>query len=125
MVKSIISIISVAIIIFGFTLIENFYVTKEVEVFSQMVDSLYLKVDDKSATQEDVTALQTHWQEKKKLLHVFISHNDIKEIDLWLAETITLVNDEKWEDARSKVKVLSVLSKQVPFYFNLSLNNLL
>ena len=49
---------------------------------------------------------------KKKVLHIFIPHNEIKEIDLWLSESATLVRDKEWKDAISKIEVLIELSEQ-------------
>ena len=69
--------------------------------------------------------MQKNWLEKKKALHIFIPHNDIKEVDLWLAESATLVRDEKWDDAISKIEVLKELSEQIPKTFTLSWENIL
>ncbi len=124
MVKSITSVIIVALIIFGACLFERFFVGKQFEEFNAVIETLYLKIDDKSANEEDVKVAQTLWLSKKKSLHIFVPHNDIREIDLWITETITLVGDEKWEDALSKVEVLRELSTEVPKYFNLSINNI-
>ena len=61
----------------------------------------------------------------KKSLHFFIPHNDIKEFDLWLSESSTLVRDKKWEDAISKIEVLIELTEQIPRSFILALENIL
>ena len=52
-----------------------------------------------------------------------ISHNEIKEIDLWLAESVILVKDKKWTDALSKLEVLKELAEQLPRNFILTLEN--
>ena len=86
---------------------------------------MYEKVDAETATQDDVYAVQSNWIEKKKVLHIFIPHNDIKEVDLWLSESATLVRDKEWKDAISKIEVLKELSEQIPKTFTLSLENIL
>ena len=93
--------------------------------FHQVLEILYEKVDNETATQDDVYAVQKNWLDKKESLHIFIPHNDIKEIDLWLAESATLVRDKEWNDAVSKIEVLLELSEQIPKTFKLSLENIL
>ena len=124
MVKTIISSIVVAVIVLAFALFEQWFITKNFEDFNEVLTILYEKIDGENATQEDVYAVQDNWLSKKKSLHAFIPHNDIKEIDLWLAEAVTLVRDKKWEDAISKVEVLIELSEQIPKTFTLSFENI-
>lgn len=124
MVKTIISSIVVAVIVLAFALFEQWFITKNFEDFNEVLTILYEKIDGENATQEDVYAVQDNWLNKKKSLHAFIPHNDIKEIDLWLAEAVTLVRDKKWEDAISKVEVLIELSEQIPKTFTLSFENI-
>ena len=88
------------------------------------METLYEKVDDKTAVEDDVYAVQKNWLDKKRYLHIFIPHNEIKEIDLWLAESVKLVRDEKWEDALSKIEVLRELAEQIPKTFAVTLENI-
>ena len=86
---------------------------------------LYEKIDNQTAMQDDVYAVQKNWIEKKHHLHTFIPHNDIKEIDLWLSESATLVRDKEWSDALSKIEVLKELSEQIPHTFVIAWENIL
>ena len=124
MVKSFISIICVAIILGIGAIWENHFINTKFEDFSQNISVVYQKVDQKTATMDDVYALQKNWLSKKKLLHSFIPHNEIKEVDLWLAETATLVRDKQWEDAISKLEVLKELAEQIPKTFSISFANI-
>ena len=124
MVKSFISMIIVALILFGAAMYETYFVQKQFNELHQVLDVLYDKVDEKTATIDDVYAVQNNWLDKKKYLHVFIPHNEIKEIDLWLSESATLVRDQQWEDAISKIEVLKELSEQIPKTFTLSVENI-
>ena len=125
MVKSIISMIVVSLIILSACFFERIYVNNQFSEFSNMAEEVYYKVDEKTATEEDIKALQTSWLKKKKTLHIFVPHNDIKEIDLWVTEAITLVRDEKWEDALSKIEVIKELAEELPQYFILAIDNIL
>ena len=104
---------------------EHTFVNKQFDDFHQVLTTLYDKIDNQSAVRDDVLAVQKSWLEKKKSLHVFIPHNDIKEVDLWLSEAVTLVRDKEWKDAISKIEVLLELAEQIPKTFNLSFENIL
>ena len=125
MVKSIISMICVSIIFMVGAIIETNFVDRQFDEFHGVLKILYQKVDDQVATQDDVYAVQKSWLEKKRYLHVFIPHNEIKEIDLWLAESATLVRDKEWKDAISKVEVLIELAEQIPRTFKVIPENIL
>ena len=125
LVKTIISILVVSSLLIVGSIYENNFVKKQFEDFNQVLTVLYQKIDDTTATQDDVYAVQKNWLSKKKVLHIFIPHNDIKEIDLWLSESATLVRDKEWKDAISKIEVLIELSEQIPKTFVLSWQNIL
>ena len=97
----------------------------DILIISNHREDIEQKIDDEIATLDDVYAVQKNWLNKKKVLHIFIPHNEIKEIDLWLAETVTLVRDKEWTDAISKVEVLIELSEQIPNTFRLKWENIL
>ena len=125
MVKTIISTLVVGCLLLFGAIYENHFVNKQFNDVNQVLVALYEKIDDNTATQDDVYAVQKNWLEKKRVLHIFIPHNDIKEIDLWLSESVTLVRDKQWEDAISKIEVLKELSEQIPKTFRVSWENVL
>mgnify|MGYP002460346477 FL=1 len=115
--------LAVAAILVCGAIYEADFTKRQFEELSTVLETLYEKVDDKTAVEDDVYAVQSNWVEKKKYLHIFIPHNEIKEIDLWLAESVKLVRDEKWEDALSKIEVLRELAEQIPKTFAVSIEN--
>ena len=125
MVKTFISILVVSLLLIFGSIYENNFIKTKFEDFNSVLTVLYDKIDSESATQDDVYAVQKNWLSKKKVLHIFIPHNEIKEIDLWLSESATLVRDKEWKDAISKIEVLIELSEQIPKTFMLSLENIL
>lgn len=125
MVKSLVSmLVALAVLIAG-SIYETSFVEKQFKEFDVVLEELYEKVDEKSAVKDDVLAVQKNWLDKKRVLHIFIPHNDIKEIDLWLSEAVTLVRDCEWKDAISKIEVLRELSEQIPKTFKVSFENIL
>ncbi|MBQ8427218.1 MAG: DUF4363 family protein [Clostridia bacterium] len=125
MVKTIITIIVTTLILIGGAIYETDFIHRQFGEFHDVLEVLYEKVDNETATQDDVYAVQENWIEKKKFLHIFIPHNDIKEIDLWLSESATLVRDKEWKDAISKIEVLKELSEQIPRTFIIAVENIL
>ena len=125
MVKTIISTICVGILILVGSIWECKLVDKEFNEFSQALNVVYQKIDEQTASIDDVYAVQKNWLEKKQTLHALIPHTEIKEVDLWIAETATLVRDKQWEDAISKIEVLKELTEQIPKTFIISWENVL
>ena len=125
MVKSIISILIAVAITISLSIIEQTYVNKSFKEFKEIMVIVYEKIENDTATKEDVLSAQKYWIAKKEKLHVFIPHNEIKEIDLWLAESVVLVRDEEWTDALSKIEVLGELIEQIPKSFKLSIENIM
>ena len=125
MVKTIVSIICAVVILSVGAVFEDNFVHKQFGDFYNVLDVLYEKIENFEATEKDVLAVQDNWLNKKKNLHAFIPHTEIKEVDLWLSETITLVRDKEWTDALSKVEVLKELAEQIPKTFEMRLQNIL
>lgn len=124
MVKCLVSMICAFVILLVGAIYENDFVNRQFTEFHQVLEVLYDKIDAETATQDDVYAVQKNWIDKKKVLHIFIPHNDIKEVDLWLSESATLVRDKEWQDAISKIEVLKELAEQIPQTFKLSWGNI-
>ena len=124
MVKSVISMIIVAILLFCMAGFEADFVKRQFCEFDTVLEVLYEKVSDETATEDDVYAVQKNWLDKKRYLHAFIPHNEIKEIDLWLAESVKLVREKEWTDAVSKIEVLKELSEQIPKTFSVTWENI-
>lgn len=125
MVKSICSMVCVLAIIIAGAMYENNFIVRQFEEFKEVVGELYEKTENETAVKDDALALQNNWLEKKKYLHNFIPHTEIKEMDLWISESVSLIADKKWEDALSKVEVIKELSEQIPKTFEISIQNIL
>ena len=125
MVKSIISLIVAIVLLFSISLYEQYYINKSFLEFKNVMVAIYDKIDSDTANKEDILSAQKFWIEKKEKLHVFIPHNDIKEIDLWIAESSTLVENGKKEDALSKIDVVIELIEQIPKTYSFRIENLL
>lgn len=125
MVKAIVSsLVAISIFCFGI-FFEHKVVFDTFNEFNNMTVMVYRKTEKEMATKEDVLTIQKYWIQKKEILHVFIPHNEIKEIELWLAESSTLIENEKFEDALSKLDVVIELTEQIPKTFLFRIENIL
>ena len=125
MVKSIYSIIiAVAILLFA-GIGEQIYLKN---VFAEIHEDFvmaYQKIENGDASSDDVNAIKTKWIAKKNVLHLFISHNDIKEMDLWLSEAVAYLKLGKIDESISKMEVAINLCKQIPKHYLIRLENIL
>ncbi len=124
MVRTVVSTLVVAVILILGVFLETRYINSQFKELNSNFSALYEKVEEESASKEDVLAVQKNWLRKKEHLHIFIPHNEIKEIDLWLSEAVTLVEKEMWEDALSKIEVLKELTEQIPNTFKVTIENI-
>ena len=125
MVKSIIStIITLLIIIIG-AVTENFFVTKSFKQLNTIATICQQKAEENTINYNDVMVLQNTYINKKKVLHIFIPHTEIKEMELWISETVKCVKDNKFLDASLKLEVVIELTEQIPHNFILSWQNIL
>ena len=84
------------------------------DTFYSYLEQTEIKLKDNNVSVEDTKALRNFWLEKKKSLHVWVPHADIKEIDLWLGETVAFTENGKLDEAITKIVVLKGLAKQIP-----------
>ena len=125
MVKTYVSMIVVSLLLIVCAIVGDAHVNKQFNDFNGTAKVLYQKVHEENATPDDVYVLQNEWLKKKKTLHAFISHTEIKEFDMWISECVTLVRDKEWQDAISKVEVIIELAEQIPRGFSFSIENIL
>ena len=124
MVKSVVTIIITVIFLTVGAIFEQTYILKEFEEFSIITKTMIVKAENETATEEDIINLQKNWEEKKRYLHAFIPHNEIKEIGLWISEAIAFTKYENYEELTDKLKVLYDLSVQVPNQFLVRFENI-
>ena len=125
MVKAIISaLIGLALVITA-SFLETCYVHKTFEQTSEALSVIYEKTKQEITTEEDVVSVLEEWFKKKEKLHIFIPHNEIKEIDLWLSEAVTLIKNSDYTEALYKIEVALTLIEQISKTFSFRLENIL
>ena len=125
MVKDLISIIVSAAFLTGIAIAEDATIKKSFGEFSTYAQVLYLKEQDESATVDDALILQKNWLKFKSKLHVYIPHNEIKEMDLWVSECVGYTKSKNFKEAKSKLEVIIELTQQIPKTFKFDIENIL
>ncbi len=114
MVKSIITVLVSALIFIGGSICEQVYLNNSFQNFRERLIVVYEKTEDETITAYDVKSVQDLWIKNKKTLHVFISHNDIKELDMWISESLNYVKQKNYGEALDKIEVAIELTEQIP-----------
>lgn len=125
MVKSIVTLIIAALIFAAGGVYEQAYLKNTFSDFSEKLENVYEKTENETVTESDVKAVQDVWINYKKSLHVFISHNDIKEFDMWIAESLNYVKQKNYGEALDKLEVAIELSQQIPKGYMIKFENIL
>lgn len=114
MVKSVITVIVSALILAGAAIYEQIYVNSAFDRLLEQALIMQEKEINKTATPADAENVRNSWIKEKEKMHAFISHNDIKELDMWLSEGIAFTKSGKYEEAYTKYVVIADLCKSIP-----------
>ena len=114
MVKSVITVIVSALILAGAAIYEQIYVDSAFDRLFEQALIMQEKETNKTATPADAENVRNCWIKEKEKMHAFISHNDIKELDMWLSEGIAFTKSGKHEEAYTKYVVIADLCKSIP-----------
>ena len=114
MVKSVITVIVSALILTGAAIYEQIYVNSAFDRLLEQAVIMQEKETNKTATPADAENVRNCWIKEKEKMHAFISHNDIKELDMWLSEGIAFTKSGKYEEAYTIYVVIADLCKSIP-----------
>lgn len=114
MVKSVITVIVSALILAGAAIYEQIYVNSAFARLFEQALIMQEKETNKTATPADAENVRNCWIKEKEKMHAFISHNDIKELDMWLSEGIAFTKSGNYEEAYTKYVVIADLCKSIP-----------
>ena len=104
--------------------LEGYFVRRDFNELKEILTAVSDKCVTQTAGEDDGTALQTYWEERKRTIHIFIPHNDIREMDLWISESVYYLAAKDYEEALSKLQVLLDFCDHVPGIYRFRLENL-
>ena len=125
MIKTIISIFVTIALIVSLSLAEICYVQNTFFDFSAVLQSLFEKTESKIATYQDGEAVRSFWEDKREVLHIWLPHSAIQEIDIQLSEAIGYLYQENHEDSLAKIEVLLSAARLLPDSYTLKFKNIL
>ena len=125
MIRTIVSVILSFAFIFGLSFYEIYYVESTFSHFHSILEALHQKTEDKVATYEDGTAVQSLWEEQKRTLHVWIPHTAILEVDYQLYDAVGCLYVKDYKSAIPKLEVLMGMCENIPSSYSLRLENIL
>ena len=112
--KIIASILISGALLIGFSTLEICYVDKAFDTFYEGLTSIYKKTEAGSATHEDGTALQLFWEERKKILYLWLPHGLIDQVDYHLGEALGYLYQGNYEDSLPKFELLLDMAETIP-----------
>lgn len=124
MVKAISYTLAAIALCIGLFIFSEIYIKTQFNEFSSALDTLYSKIEDRTATREDGTAVRTLWNDKKSKLQVLLPHNDISYVDYWISEACGLLYNGEYELALGKIEVLKEITKNLPDAYGIRLENI-
>ena len=114
MVKSLISVLVVLLLLSGAAVYEQIYVRSAFEQLREQAVIMQEKEFSGTATVSDAENVRNRWIKEKEKIHAFLSHNDIKELDMWLSEGVAFTKNGKYDEAYTKYVVIADLCKSIP-----------
>ncbi len=112
--KTFVSILITLGIILGASAFELIYVNNTFDLFRQSLLSLYHKTEENAATHVDGVAIREFWEGRKKILHLFLPHTPLQEVDYHLNEALGYLYENNFEDTLPKIELLLDLSENIP-----------
>ena len=125
MVKSICYTLAAILLCLGIFIYAEIFLNRQFEEFSKALDTLYTKVENRTATREDGYAVRTMWNDKKSKLQILVPHNDISYVDYWISECCGLLYNDEYELALGKVEVLKEIAKNLHNTYSIRVENIL
>ena len=106
MKRAIIAIIFLDIIV-NVGIVEQVYVRKTFDGLIEELTLLQDNLDDREKAEENVESIISWWEEQRKLMELFVMHDDIREIMVMLGEIEGYVKSDMLDDARAtNIKLL-------------------
>lgn len=124
MIRTIASIFITLALIFGLSFFEIAYVQKTFRDFKETVETLRHKAEAGTATYQDGITVQNYWRKKRDVLHVWVPHNSLQEVDYQLDETVGFLYTGDYAAALPKIEVVIGLAENIPQLYTFHLGNI-
>ncbi len=124
MIRTIISAFITLALLLGLSFYEANYVQRKFEEFYTALHTLKSKTELGTVSYNDGLSMREFWDKHKIVMHVWIPHTVLYEIDYQLDEAIGFIYVEDYKSALPKIEVILGLSENVPKGYTLTLGNI-
>ena len=124
MVRSIIILISVLAIIASASIFEKSYFNSKMEYFDTNLDVIISQTENEEDASDNLQTLTDWWKNEKKIMHAFISHNEIKDIDGLMIESKEFIENAEYVFASAKLKRLDDMIVTLPDGYSFCFGNI-
>ena len=124
MIRTIASAIITLLLILGISVYDIHYVQTTFSVFHDTLRTLKQKTELGIATYDDGLAVRAYWDTKKRVMHIWVPHTPLAEIDYQLDEAIGYLYVQDYEGAMPNIEVLLGLAENIPGSYPLSWGNI-
>ena len=123
MIRTIVSILITALLIFGLSFFEIWYVQNTFARFRETLLALHQKTEAHIATYDDGIAVRSAWENKKQFLHVWIPHSFLQEVEYQMDEAIGYLYLKQYPSALPKIEVLIGITDTIKDSYSFSIGN--
>ena len=124
MIRTLASIAVTLLLLFALSCYEISYVNKVFDHFNEILLSLRQKTETGTALYEDGSGVKAYWDKQRHLLHIWVPHSSLLEVDYQLNEALGFLYLKNYDDALPKIDVLIGLSETIPDAYSLNLGNI-
>lgn len=124
MIKTMVSIGVTLAVIIGLSVLETLYVQNTFQEFSIVLQGLYDKTVSHTATKQDGFIVQEYWEDKKHVLHVWIPHTAIAEVNYQLDEAVGFLISQDYVNVLPKLEILLCICEDVPRSYSFGLESI-
>ncbi len=122
--KSLITPLVLLLVIVGGGLLEQFSLHSSFDEFQAQLDAVQVKIEQDQGAPEDIDRILEWWQKEKNVMHTYIPHTEIRDIDNWLVETRAYLQKGENSLALAKLSVVQDITKSIPKTFEITPGNI-
>lgn len=124
MIRTIASIFITLGLILGVSFYEIYYVQTTFQTFETALRALKDKTEHGIVNYGDGLAIRELWDTKKMIMHVWIPHSPLQEIDYQIDEAVGYIYVQEYSSALPKIEVLIGLSENLPKSYTFHIGNI-
>jgi len=112
------------VLIIGGGILETKYINDKFKYYETEVASIAELAGKKEDSGDRLEKLTAEWKNDKQRLHIMIPHNELKDVELIMAESDNLIKGGKYELAEAKLRALQISLEAIPGIISISVGNI-